>query len=101
MGKTSGAKSRSKDAFGFRFEVFLPDFAIVNRAKDSDPKMAWEVCAPIRAGEIVVFAKAYVDFDHLHHLHQRGVTWVTRAKENICYEVMEQQPALKPAAVPS
>ena len=70
---------------------FLPNFAIVNRAKDSDPKIACEVCAPIRAGEIVVFDKAYVDFDHLYHLHQRGVTWITRTKENICYEVMEQQ----------
>ena len=37
------------------------------------------------------FDKAYVDFDLLDHLHQRGVTWVTRAKENICYEVMGQQ----------
>ena len=53
--------------------------------------MAWEVSAPIRTGEIVVFDKAYVDFDHLYYLHQRGVTWVTRAKENICYEVMGQQ----------
>ena len=35
--------------------------------------------------------KAYVDFDHLYHLNQRGVTWVTRAKENISYEVMGQQ----------
>jgi len=31
---------------------FLPNFAIVNRAKDSDSKMAWELCAPIRAGGI-------------------------------------------------
>ena len=70
---------------------FLPNFAIVKSAKDSDSKMAWEVCAPIRKGKIVVFDKAYVDFDHLYHLHTRGVILVTRAKDNIYYEVMGQQ----------
>ncbi len=48
-------------------------------------------CTPIRPGEIVVFDKAYVDFAHLWHLDQRGVTWITRSKENLCFEVMGQQ----------
>ena len=48
-------------------------------SKDSDPKMAWKLCDPIRAGEIVVFDKAYVDFEHLCHLHRKGVVWVTRS----------------------
>ena len=56
--------------------------------------MAWEVCASIRAEEIVIFDKAYVDFDHLYHLHKRSVNWVTRAKENICYKIMGQQPII-------
>ena len=84
-------KAAAKMHLDLDLKSFLPTFAIVNRAKDSDPKMAWEVCGGIRAGEIVVFDKAYVDFDHLYHLHRRGVTGVTRAKENICYEVMGQQ----------
>ena len=84
-------KAAAKMHLDLDLKSFLPNFAIVNRAKDSDPKMAWEVCASIRSGEIVVFDKAYVDFEHLYHLHRRGVTWVTRAKENICYEVMGQQ----------
>ena len=37
-----------------------------------DNKRAREVCASIAAGEIVVFDKAYVDFDHLFDLDQRG-----------------------------
>ena len=44
-----------------------------------------------KKGRIVIFDKAYVDFDHLSHLPIREVTWVTRAKDNICYEVMGQQ----------
>ena len=84
-------KAAAKMHLDLDLKSFLPNFAIVNRAKDSDPKMAWALCEPIRAGEIVVFDKAYVDFVHLHHLHQKGVIWVSRAKENMCFEVMGQQ----------
>jgi IS4 transposase len=37
----------------------------------------------------VVFDKAYVDFDHLHDLDQRGVWWVTRAKDNMKFRVVK------------
>ena len=40
-------------------------------------------------GEIVIFDKAYLDFDHLWDLERRGVFWVTRAKENLQFEVIE------------
>jgi hypothetical protein len=30
-----------------------------------------------------------VDFDHLWSLEDRGVNWVTRAKENLQFEVVE------------
>ncbi len=83
-------KAAAKMHLDLDLRSFLPNFVLVNSAKDSDPKMAWELCAPIRAGEIVVFDKAYVDFAHLHHLHQRGVAWVTRTKDNMRFEVMGQ-----------
>ena len=89
--KHSQQKAAAKMHLDLDLKSFLPNFAIVNRAKDSDPKMAWALCEPIRSGEIVVFDKAYVDFPHLYHLHKRGVTWVTRAKDNMCFEVMGQQ----------
>ncbi len=84
-------KAAAKMHLDLDLKSFLPNFAIVNRAKDSDPKMAWELCAPIRSGEIVVFDKAYVDYEHLNHLHKKGIVWVTRAKDNICFEIMGQQ----------
>jgi IS4 transposase len=37
----------------------------------------------VRAGEIVIFDKAYLDFKHLADLAMRGVFWVTRAKDNL------------------
>jgi len=66
---------------------FLPSFAIVDTAGEHDNKRAREVCAGIEAGEIVVFDKAYVDFDHLADLDAREVWWVTRAKDNMRFRV--------------
>jgi hypothetical protein len=64
-------------------QSFLPRLAIIDTAEDHDNKRAQEVCAGIRAGEIVLFGKAYVWFVHLLQLTQRGVFWVTRAKDNL------------------
>ena len=49
----------------------------------------------MKAGEIVVFDKAYVDFKHLKVLNARDVSWVTRTKDNMLYEVMGQHAAEK------
>ncbi len=64
-------------------QSFLPDFAIIDTARQSDAKRARELCAGISGGEIVIFDKAYVDFDHLGDLYRRGVCWVTRAKGGV------------------
>lgn len=88
--KHTKQKAAAKMHLDLDLRSFLPNFVIVKSAKDSDPKMAGELCAPIRAGEIVVFDKAYVDFEHLYKLHQRSVIWVTRAKDNMCFEVVGQ-----------
>ena len=84
-------KAAVKAHTGLNMQSFLPDVIIVKSAKDSDPKTAPELCAGLKAGEIAVFDKAYVDFCHLNALDKRGVFWVTRKKENMAYEVMGQQ----------
>jgi len=71
---------------------FLPRFAIIDTARENDGKRSRELCAGIRPGEIVVFDKAYLDFAHLFDLLQRGVFWVTRAKENMAAEVLHALP---------
>ena len=71
---------------------FLPACAIVDTAGEHDNKRAREVCAGLHSGEIVLFDKAYVDYDHLRDLHARGVFWVTRAKDNFQYTVVSRQP---------
>ena len=83
-------KAAAKMHTALNMRSFLPNFVIVKGARDSDPKTAWELCADMKDGEIVVFDKAYVDFKHLKALAGRGVSWVTRAKENMLYEVVGQ-----------
>ena len=83
-------KAAAKMHTALNMRSFLPNFVIVKSARDSDPKTAWELCADMKDGEIVVFDKAYVDFRHLWRLNERGVSWVTRAKDNMLYEVVGQ-----------
>ncbi len=76
-------KAAAKCHVRLDLQSFLPRFAIVDTARDSDAKRAREVCAGIQAGEIVIFDRAYVDYEHLADLERRQVLWVTRAKENL------------------
>jgi hypothetical protein len=86
-------KAAAKMHLSLDLHSFLPSFAIVDTAGEHDNKRARELCATIQAGEIVVFDKAYVDFDHLNDLHQRGIWWVTRAKDNMKYRALKNHPA--------
>lgn len=84
-------KAAAKLHMRLDLQSFLPGFAIVDTANHNDNKRARELCANIRAGEIVLFDKAYVDFEHLHDLDGRGVFWVTRAKDNLRYRVSKRR----------
>jgi hypothetical protein len=76
-------KAAAKCHLRLDLQSFLPRFAIVDTARHNDAKRAREVCAGVKAGEIVIFDKAYMDFEHLADLAMREVFWVTRAKENL------------------
>lgn len=83
-------KAAAKCHLRLELQSFLPRFAIIDTAKDHDNKRAQEVCAGIKAGEIVIFDKAYVDFAHLFALLKRGIYWVTRAKDNLQCKVVKR-----------
>lgn len=83
-------KAAAKVHMRLNLQSFLPSCAIIDTAKDHDSKKAWTVCAGLEKGEIVLFDKAYLDFEHLNHLTQRGVFWVTRAKHNTQVDVQER-----------
>ena len=84
-------KAAAKMHLRLDLQSFLPRFAIVAKAKDHDARRAREVCAGLRDGEIVVFDKAYGDFDHLADLQKRGVVWVTRAKDNLTVRCVKRR----------
>lgn len=83
-------KAAAKMHTGLNLNTFMPEFVIVEAARTHDSYIAKELCASLKAGEIVVFDKAYVDFRHLEMLNNRGVFWVTRSKKNMQYEVVGQ-----------
>ncbi len=83
-------KAAAKCHLKLNLQSFLPNVAIVDTAGEHDAKRARELCAGISEGEIAIFDKAYLDFDHLGDLDRRGVFWVTRAKENMAYQVIRR-----------
>ena len=88
-------KAAAKTHMRLNLQSLLPNFVIIDTASEHDNKRARELCAGIKSGEIVLFDKGYVDFEHLLDLGQRGVFWVTRAKENMAYNVVENMPKSK------
>src|SRR6266436_2287080 len=83
-------KAAAKCHLRLDLQSFLPRFAIVDTARHNDAKRARELCAGVKAGEIVLFDKAYLDLLHLFELFKRGVSWVTRAKEGMQFRVVRR-----------
>ena len=91
-------KAAAKCHLRLDLQSFLPRFVLVDTARHADGYHARTVCAGLRAGEIVLFDRAYADFAHLYDLGQRGVFWITRAKESHPFRVVKKlqpQPAGK------
>ena len=86
-------KAAAKTHMRLNLQSLLPNFVIIDTAGEHDNKRARELCAGIKSGEIVLFDKGYVDFEHLQDLEERGVFCVTRAKDNMAYEVVGTMPA--------
>ncbi|MBU0715721.1 MAG: IS4 family transposase [Verrucomicrobia bacterium] len=83
-------KAAAKCHLRLNLQSFLPACAIIDTAKFHDASQARDVCAALEDGEIVIFDKAYVDFVHLGELTERGVDWVTRAKDNLQCKVIQR-----------
>jgi len=88
-------KAAAKTHMRLNLQSLLPGFVIVDTAAEHDNKRARELCADLKSGEIALFDKGYVDFGHLGDLDRRGVFWVTRAKDNMAYDVVKKMPRSK------
>jgi hypothetical protein len=83
-------KAAAKCHLRLDLQTLLPRGAIVDSAAEHETQRARELCASIHAGEIVIFDKASVDFNHLADLAAREVFWVTRAKDNLQCRVVRK-----------
>lgn len=83
-------KAAAKCHLRLNMQSFLPGYVVVAPARVHDSAKAWELCAGLESGEISIFDKAYLDFEHLNELNERGIWWVTRAKDNMRYKVIER-----------
>jgi hypothetical protein len=92
-------KAAAKTHMRLNFQSLLPEFVVVDTAAEHDNKRARELCAGLKSGEITLFDKGYIDFRHLLDLDRRGIFWVTRAKENMDYTVVQKMPASKDAKI--
>lgn len=92
-------KAAAKTHMRLNLQSLLPGFVIVDTAAEHDNLRARELCADLQSGEIALFDKGYVDFEHLKDLDERGIFWVTRAKENMAYERIKKMPPSKDSRI--
>jgi putative transposase len=66
----------------------LPQFAIITDGRQHDIRVARQNLA-FNPGDTVVFDKGYIDYGWMNDLNVGGVTFVTRAKDNCQFKVVE------------
>ena len=83
-------KAAAKLHLRLNLQSFLPGYAVVDKAKGHDNLKARELCLGLKAGEIVVFDMAYVAYQHLDELTQRGIWWVSRVPARTACRVVKK-----------
>ena len=69
---------------------YLPQFAVLTDGKTHELTVARKL--RFEPGAVVVFDRAYTDYEWFAELGRRGVFFVTRMKRNADYEVLERRP---------
>jgi len=94
------AKGAIKLHYQFDHAGHIPDFLIVTDGKEHDVTIAKQ-SIDIIPDSIYCFDKAYIDFKWFWHIHKSRSFFVTRAKDNLNYEVTGQHAQSKKKAVRS
>lgn len=69
----------------------LPAFAVIDSARENDVQRVRQVCTGLKRGEIVLFDRGYHQLGHYWELTQRGIFFVTRARENVTSRVVRRR----------
>tara|TARA_B100000315_G_scaffold235803_1_gene251020 strand:+ start:237 stop:1397 length:1161 start_codon:yes stop_codon:yes gene_type:complete len=75
----------------FDLKTQIPTFNVMTTAIESDVKVAKETSFLLIPDSIVTFDRAYVDFSLFQTYQDKGVFFVTRAKDNLRFEFLGQQ----------
>ena len=84
-------KAAAKCHLRLNFESLLPSCAVIDTAAEADAKRARDLTASLKAGEIVIFDRGYIDLSHFAELSAREVIWVSRWKEGMLADVFESR----------
>lgn len=74
----------------FDIKAQIPVFNVITPAKESDVTVAKNSALPLIPDSINVFDRAYNDFDLFYGYEEAGAFFVTRAKENLRFELLGQ-----------
>lgn len=69
---------------------YLPVFADLTQGSQHELDIAWQLQLP--KGSIVAMDRGYVDYHLFHTWTEQGVYFVTRAKDRMAYNVVEDRP---------
>lgn len=70
----------------------LPQFAVITPGKVHDVVVAREIAMGFKPGDTVVMDRGYVAYGFMNNLNENGVYFVTRAKTNCHFKVVESRP---------
>jgi IS5 family transposase len=85
-------KAAAKCHMRLSLRSMLPGFVVIDAAREHDIRRARQLCAGLHEGEIVLFDKGYYELAHFRELAERGISFVTRAKDNIACRVRRRLP---------
>jgi len=83
------SKGAIKLHVGLDHAGMLPEFVAITDGKTHDITAARALRLP--RGSMVVFDKAYIDYQWFNSLNERAISFVTRQKRNARYEVIERR----------
>jgi hypothetical protein len=75
----------------YNLKTQIPAFNVITTAKESEVKVAKNTSFPLIPDSIITFDRAYIDFSLFQTYEEARVSFVTRAKENLRFQLLGQQ----------